>query len=206
MLKVDGLKFSFRERPLFDRVSFHVRPGGLLRLAGPNGAGKSTFMAILAGLLDGYHGTITFEGDTEDFRDWTAWLPADANALHPSLDAVSNLKFWCELRGLGISDELISQKLDTWGLKGKYLQEQLSVSRFSTGMRRRLAIARLELSQAKLWLIDEPLFGLDDSACTQFRESLKQHLAANGAAVVITHDERLLTGIAHETIALGVAK
>ena len=203
MLKVDGLTFSFRQRPLFESVSFHVQSGDLFRIAGPNGAGKSTLMAILAGLLDGHRGEITFADNDGDFRAWTAWLPADANAIHPSLDATSNLRFWCDLRGLDVSDITLHDKLDAWGLRGLYLQKQLAVSRFSTGMRRRLALARLELAQAKLWLIDEPLFGLDDSACSQFRESLKQHIAGGGAAIVITHDERLVADLAPKTISLG---
>ena len=202
MLTVHQLGFAFGSRPLFRGVSFTVASGQLVRIAGPNGSGKSTLLSLVAGLMDGATGEIDYEG-TDDPRSWTAWIPADANALNPHLSACSNLEFWQELRGVRVTEQDVATALEYWGLKGEYIQQQLPVGVFSTGMKRRLALARLTLSQAKLWLLDEPLFGLDDHACSKFRECLKKHLASGGAALVITHDERLVDGIKLSTILLG---
>lgn len=202
MLKVSQLGFSFGARPLFRNVSFSVSPGELVRIAGPNGSGKSTLLSLVAGLIDGATGTIEFTGDT-DPRSWTAWIPADANALNPHLSAAANLQFWQDLRGQSSEPHDLAEALQFWGLKGEYIQTELAVGVFSTGMKRRLALARLTLAKANLWLLDEPLFGLDDHACKKFRELLAAHLKSGGAAIVITHDERLVEGMPVHTVQLG---
>lgn len=202
MLKIDRLGFSFGTRSLFRDISFEMNAGEIVRIAGPNGSGKSTLLSLIAGLLDGAAGKITFAGD-EDPRAWTAWLPADANALNPNLSAVANLQFWQDLRGLATPSSVLESTLSHWGLKGGFIQNHLPVGLFSTGMKRRLALARLDLSEARLWMLDEPLFGLDDAACKKFRERLALHLHGKGAAIVITHDERLLEGIDVSTVDLG---
>jgi heme exporter protein A len=202
MLRVNHLTFSFKNRPLFDGLSFHVSAGQLVRIAGPNGAGKSTLMGLILGLLSGYTGHIEFAGD-DDFRQWTSWIAPDANGLSTDLSAVENLRFWLSLRGRSASPESVAQTLESWGLKGTWIQESLPVGKFSTGMRRRLALARLELEDTRLWLLDEPLFGLDDKACQLFKLALERHARAGRSALIITHDERLLDGLAHQTVHVG---
>ena len=70
-------------------------------------------------------------------------------------------------------------------------------------MKRRLSLARLSLSKSFLWLLDEPLMGLDESAIRMFKASIEEHLLKNGSVVLITHDERVLDGINHKTLSLG---
>jgi heme exporter protein A len=202
MLNVQDLSFSFKNRPLFRGLSFSVTAGTLTRIAGPNGSGKSTLLGLMTGLISGASGSITF-ADHDDFRSWTSWIAADANGLIPSLSAVANIRFWLELRQPAADLEKIHTVLTNWGLQGDWVQTRLPVSKFSTGMRRRLALARLELEGSKLWLLDEPLFGLDDDACKKFRETLKSHISRGGAAVLVTHDERIVEGMEHQTLMLG---
>jgi heme exporter protein A len=204
MLTVKDLTFAFKNRPLFHNISFEVGSGMLLRLAGAHGSGKSTLLSLISGLMSGATGSIKFEGP-DDFRSWTSWIAPDANGLTPTLPATKNIGFWMELRQIPTDPDLIHETLNRWGLTGEWIQSSLPVSKFSTGMKRRLALVRLELEGTKLWLLDEPLFGLDDAACKQFRETLRKHLSAGGAAVVVTHDERVLEGIPHRTITLGEA-
>ncbi|MCX6118953.1 MAG: heme ABC exporter ATP-binding protein CcmA [Proteobacteria bacterium] len=204
ILNVKNLSFSFGQRPLFADVSFSLQSGRLIRLTGENGTGKSTMMLLLAGLRNGYSGTIEFNFlDNLDNRQMTSWMPADANALDPNLSAMDNLRFWQNLRGLNTDDGELRRVLANWGLEGLYKIENLPVDLFSTGMKRRLSIARLELSQTKLWLLDEPLFGLDDIACRQFRDFLGAHIQSGGSAVVITHDDRLVSNLNHDVLHLG---
>lgn len=202
MLKVENLTFSFKNRPLFTNLSFNVKSGSLVRIAGPNGSGKSTLLALITGLISGAKGSIEFEG-SRDFRSWTSWMAADANGLITSLSATANLQFWLELRHPSFNRDRIAAALSDWGLTGEWIQSRLPVTRFSTGMRRRLSLARLELEGSKLWLLDEPLFGLDESACHKFRMALQRHLTNGGAAIVVTHDERLVEGLNPVTIMLG---
>lgn len=202
MLRVDNLSFSFKHRPLFQNLSFEVAPGTLTRIAGSNGAGKSTLLGIITGLISGASGNVSMDHQV-DFRLWTSWIAPDGNGFTASLSAIKNLEFWLQLRGLQRPHEHLKNSLNQWGLAGDWIQSELPVGKFSTGMKRRLAIVRLQLEGSKLWLLDEPLFGLDDAACRQFRSLLSQHIKSGGSAIVITHDDRLLDQTPHKTITLG---
>lgn len=202
MLTVKDLTFSFGKRVLLSRVGFRLEPGELVRIAGPNGAGKSTLLSLILGLLKASAGTIEFD-PTFDSKRSVGWIPPDANALNPNLSAVQNLKFWLDLHASQTGAEAVDRALSKWGLSGEYITRHLRVGVFSTGMKRRLALARLELLSAPLWLLDEPLFGLDDKACGLFQSQLVAHVTSGGSAVVVTHDERLLGNLAHKTVFLG---
>ena len=202
MLRIENLSFSFKNRPLFQNISFEATAGSLIRIAGSNGAGKSTLLGVITGLLTGATGTVEFSGDN-DFRAWTSWIAPDGNGLTASLGAIDNLQFWLRLRGIDASKNKLQECLSDWGLSGDWVQTSLPVGKFSTGMKRRLALARLELEQSRLWLLDEPLFGLDDAACQKFKSCLDRHIKSGGTAIVITHDERLLLQIPHMTVTLG---
>lgn len=201
MLDVTDLTFGFGKKPLFKGLCFSVTPGQLIRVDGHNGAGKSTLISVICGLISGHTGSIRFADD--DFRKWTSWIAPDANGLFPTLSAVANLEFWLRLRNQHTSTEALRECLNGWGISGDWLQVGLPVSKFSTGMKRRLALARLQLESSKLWLIDEPLFGLDERACLKFKNHVMEHLQAGGGVVVVTHDARLLEGIKHQTVFLG---
>lgn len=202
MLEVKNLTFGFSKRPLFSDLSFTLGPGELVRIDGHNGSGKSTLISIISGLLSGHRGEINFSGE-DDFRQWTSWIAPDANGLFPTLSAVANLEFWLRLRGKNKVASEIKESLNNWGITGTWLQSDLPTSKFSTGMKRRLALCRLQLEMSKLWIIDEPLFGLDDRACQKFKGLLQDHLSNGGACIVVTHDARVLDGIKHATISLG---
>lgn len=199
MLVVKSLSFSFEHRRLFQGVSFQVEPGSLLHLKGANGVGKSTFLGILAGVRKQDQGTIEFfEGNRKsysDIRSVSAYLCAEANGLYTKMDAIDNLRFWCSLRGLQPSYEELVASMETWGLGHPLLRQNFPVEFFSTGMRRRLALARLSLSQASCWLLDEPIYGLDDKGIELFRQHLKDHLDRGGLGVIISHDKLASEGI-----------
>jgi heme exporter protein A len=204
MLEVKNLTFGFGKKPLFTNLSFTVGTGELIRIDGHNGSGKSTLIAVICGLLGGQQGNIHFKGE-DDFRQWTSWIAPDANGLFPTLSAVSNLDFWLNLREQSTPSSSIKDSLASWGINGDWLQSGLPTAKFSTGMKRRLALCRLQLEKSRLWIIDEPLFGLDEKACQKFKTLLHEHLAGGGATIIVTHDARILEGIKHSTVFLGGA-
>ena len=199
MLIVKSLSFSFEHRRLFQGVSFQVEPGSLLHLKGANGVGKSTFLGILAGIRKADKGSLEFIDQEKkahsDIRMVSAYLSAEANGLYTKMDAIDNLRFWCTLRGLNPSDDDLVSSMETWGLGHRLLRQNFPVEQFSTGMRRRLALARLSLSQASCWLLDEPIYGLDDKGIKLFRSHLKEHLERGGLGVIISHDKLAFEGI-----------
>ena len=165
------------ERLVLDRVGLGVPAGGALVLLGPNGAGKSTLLRVLAGLvrLDG--GTITFDG-TAEYAGRAAYL-GHLDAIKPALSALENLRFAARIGG---GDALAA--LAEGGLERL---AQLPARMLSAGQKRRLALVRLGLLGAPLWLLDEPTVGLDAAAVERFGGMLAAHRSAGGVVVAATH-------------------
>jgi heme exporter protein A len=195
-MRVRGASFAWPGRILFSDVNATLHSGELIHLRGANGTGKSTFLRICAGLLEPAKGQIEMGAAGFDY------LPAENNGFHLKLGATENLRFWRELRSASeCRDEEIQAILARWNLShplvagtGAFIGV-LPVGKFSTGMKRRLALARLELNNAGIWLLDEPVSGLDEEAVATFKDALHHHLDSGGGAVVISHDTRIFSGM-----------
>lgn len=196
MLTVENLAFGYNERLLFENLSFTLREGQILQVKGPNGIGKSSLLAILAGILSPKDGQIILKRSNDqlvmDRRYLTEYLAAESNNLFLKMSAIENLSFWVGLKHSIISKADILSELDYWQLADPLISQQLAVEKFSTGMKRRLALARLTLSASLLWLLDEPLFGLDQVAVSLFCARLSRHLKAGGMAIFVSHEQLAL--------------
>lgn len=192
MLEIKLLSFRYQYKTILSRLSFTAAPGEILHITGPNGSGKTTLMSLLAGLRKEAGGSIAYRllsgKVAEDRRSYVEYLPAEANALFGKMDAMSNLRFWRKLRDLDASDASIRSVLKNWDLDHPLVRENFPVESFSTGMKRRLALARLELSETPCWLLDEPLYGLDSKGIETFQSMLDGHLQRAGITVIVSHD------------------
>ena len=193
VLAAKNLAFSYPFKPIFKGLSFSLPPSSLLQLEGPNGAGKTTLVKIIAGLLAPQQGQITYHG-SKDFRQYLEYLPSEGNGHFGDLDALSNLRFWLKLRGREASDEALLGELEKWGLAHRAASEGFLVGRFSTGMKRRLALSRVVLSGTRIWLLDEPLYGLDEESVKVFKEALRVHLTGGGSVIMVSHDKAAFEG------------
>jgi heme exporter protein A len=173
------------ERCLFENLSFEIEAGQLALLVGANGSGKTTLLRILAGLGLPTAGSATWKSFavTELAAEERAEIAyrGHLEALKRDLTIVENLEFHAALWGQetqfeGLLEEL---KLDRLAhMRARYL---------SAGQRRRVALAMLKLSGAKLWLLDEPTTNLDSEGRALLVEWTRRHLAEGGLAVVATH-------------------
>lgn len=176
-------------------VAFAMQPGNALLLLGANGAGKSTLLRVLAGLkrLDG--GQVLWNGqDIAEDRPAHAARCAylgEGNAIKPGLTAVENLRF--AAAGRDVSPALAAFDLTPLA--------DLPARMLSAGQRRRLALARLLVSNATLWLLDEPTLGLDAASVGRLGAVLAAHRAGGGLVVAATHLELPLPGA--DTLRLG---
>ncbi len=181
MLKAEGLAAVRGERLVFAGIDFAVAAGGALLLTGPNGAGKSTLLRVLAGLGRLAAGRLSWHG-ADALADRTAQAGRVAYVGH--LDAVKpGLTAGENLAGLGTAPAM------TAALAGLGLASlaDLPARMLSAGQKRRLALARLGLSAAPIWLLDEPTLGLDVGAVAQLGAMLAAHRARGGVVVAATH-------------------
>ncbi len=183
MLAAEDVAVFRGERLVFAGLSFRVPAGGALVLAGPNGSGKSTLLRLLAGLVRPAAGQILWNGadalaDLAGHGRLVAYL-GHQDAVKPGLTVTENLHF-----AAAVSRRPIPAALEAVGLEAL---ADLPARMLSAGQKRRLALSRLVLSSARLWLLDEPTLGLDTGSIERFGTLLAEHRAAGGIIVAATH-------------------
>lgn len=188
MLEVSDLKCVRGERPLFDGVGFRLDRGQLLSLRGANGAGKTSLLRILCGLSPAEAGQILWQGAPiqelgEAYRRELFYL-GHHNALQEALTVNDNLAFYATLAGIAPNAADTAQALSRLGLRG--CQNRL-VRHLSQGQKRRVALSRLMLNRARLWVLDEPFVALDQAAIDLLATLVADHLAQGGLAVMTSH-------------------
>jgi len=175
------------DRLLFRRLGFGLAPGTALVLTGPNGSGKSSLLRMLAGLLQPAAGTLTWNGrpvaeEAEAQRTRVHYL-GHRDAIKPTLTVGEMVALHGRLRG-GSGD--VGAALTALGIEGLI---DTPGRHLSAGQRRRVALARLLVAPAPVWLLDEPTVGLDDAALAAFRAIAAAHRAAGGAIIAATHTD-----------------
>lgn len=177
-------------RVLFRGLGLSVEGGRVLRVEGPNGAGKTTLLRVLAGLDQDYEGRIDWPAATAEGRPWRedvlflGHLPGIKGALSPA----ENLDWLVRLRGR-VPRCAIADALARVGLRGF---EDVPSAQLSAGQRRRVALARLHLEDAPVWILDEPFTAIDRSGVRELEALLAAHAEGGGAVVVTTHHELAL--------------
>lgn len=177
------------DRVLFAGLSFALQPGQALQVTGANGVGKSSLLRLVAGLARPFAGAVAREG--------AVGLVDERPALDPELPLARALAFWTRLDGHSpVRPD--TPKLDTLGLTDLL---DVPVRYLSTGQRKRAALARLLNQHAAIWLLDEPLNGLDVHAARLVERLTAAHCAAGGIALIASHQPVALAGLAQLALA-----
>jgi heme exporter protein A len=171
-LAAENLACRRGERLLFRRLSFRLEAGMACHMTGANGAGKSTLIRALAGLTTPYAGEVRREG--------TLALLAERTGLDPDLPLARALAFWFALDGVSDSSATMA-RLRLSGLA------EVPVRYLSTGQQKRAALARVLGQAATVWLLDEPLSGLDTASQSLVSALVREHCAAGGIALIASH-------------------
>lgn len=187
MLEAAELECERGARTLFRGVSFVLRPGELLRVAGANGSGKTSLLRILCGLARPSAGEVRWKGQPiaslkEDYARELVYI-GHAPAVKDDLTPRENLEITCRLAGQSATGGALGAALERLGVP------ELPVRKLSQGQRRRAALARLLVSDAALWLLDEPYSALDTQGVSALNARIDEHTAAGGAVVYTTHQE-----------------
>ena len=166
LLRFDAVALRRGGRLLFEGLSFALGPGDALQIMGPNGSGKSSLLRLAAGLLPAERGRV---------ESSPLALADDHVALDRELPLKRALQFWCT----GVDAPMIS--LDLTRLA------DVPVRLLSSGQLKRATLARVASSQAPLWLLDEPLNGLDADGAERLDRLIDGHRTSGGAVVIASH-------------------
>jgi heme exporter protein A len=173
---------------LFDELSLEVPKSTCLLVKGANGSGKTTLLRVLSGLTRPESGTVKWGGaalehQRAEFGAALAYF-GHATGLKADLTARQNLAFAAKIRGQ--RDNPWQAYVDPLELS---LCLDLEVRYLSAGQKRRVALARVLMSAAVLWILDEPFANLDDAGRDYLQQRLQQHLEGGGSAVIAAHHD-----------------
>lgn len=189
-LQVTELVCGYSERALFAPLSFALTSGQAVQVMGANGRGKTTLFRAIAGLGQPLSGDVTWVADNELHEELC--FIGHSSALNAALTPLENLDLLLRLAGRRVPERTVRDTLSSLGL-GRLCRRPCG--RLSVGQRRRVALARLWLTQARLWLLDEPAAALDVDA----RQTLCAHMAdfasRGGMVLYTTHEPLALPGV-----------
>nr|WP_282551922.1 cytochrome c biogenesis heme-transporting ATPase CcmA [Providencia rustigianii] len=188
MLSAAKITCHRQNRTLFQHLDFSVLPSQILQVEGPNGAGKTTLLRMMAGLLKPDEGEILWENQSidklkEEFTRHLLYLghkPAVKSLLTP----YENLKFYYQMHHKDAEGEKIWAALEEVSLIG---YEDIPVGQLSAGQQRRVNLARLWLSEAPLWILDEPFTAIDVAGVNRLTERFHQHAQQGGMILFTSH-------------------
>ncbi len=206
MLTVSKLSCVRGDRTLFLNLSFRLETGQLLHIKGANGSGKTTLLRAICGLFLPQQGEILWGNKNtrsldEDYRGEFLYL-GHLNGIKDDLDAVENLKVTTRLSRSDTNEEQIWNALGKMGLAGF---EELPTKMLSQGQKKRVALTRLLLDSAPLWILDEPFVALDTDAVELLQSVITNKLQHGGMVLLTTHQEVALAAGDIRQLQLGSA-
>lgn len=189
------------DRVLFSGLNFQLHAGEVLQIKGGNGSGKTTLLRIVCGLNQGYEGELRYLGEPveeqlDNFRGELLYI-GHRVGVNRVLTALENLRWSCRMQ-VSVSEEQLMQALARVGLRGF---EDSQCGALSAGQQQRVALARLLLSPARIWVLDEPFTTLDVAAVALLEKLIMEHAEAGGSVLVTTHHALQIGGL--EVLDLG---
>lgn len=194
-LELKDLSFDRDDRLLFSDVCVVLESGDILQVEGPNGCGKTTLLRIITTALNPLSGQLLWQGkDVSRYRQsylqnllFLGHLPG----LKQSLSPEENLVWW---RRLNSSHRSFSntQALARMGLQG---YEDIPCFQLSAGQQRRAALSRLLITEAPLWVLDEPFTAIDKQGVNELETLLTAHAERGGIIILSTHQDLGIKGL-----------
>lgn len=205
-LTLKALAFERDDSLLFSDVSVSLEPGDILQVEGPNGCGKTTLLRIITTALSPTSGQLLWRGQDvsqtrHDYLQSLLFL-GHLPGLKQSLSPEENLVWW---RRLNNNNRALSnaEVLASIGLKG---YEDVPCFNLSAGQQRRAALARLLITEAPIWVLDEPFTAIDKQGVGELEALLTTHAARGGIIILSTHQDLDIGGIKRLSLASNQAE
>jgi len=178
---------------LFINLSFELNSGEILKISGANGSGKTSLLKIIAGLNSAESGRLSINNNKVGSYEYQSdiFYLGHLPALSPELHCKENLDYLTQLNNSS-SNQSLDEALTNIGLKNF---ENEYTANLSAGQKRRVVLSALFITQAKVWLLDEPFTALDSDGINVIEAQITKHCNNNGICVLTTHQECNLPGL-----------
>ena len=195
MLRISKLSCERDDRFLFDKLEHSFPEGSITQLEGPNGAGKTTLLRILAGLFTSFEGDVLWQERPLneariEFNSQLLFI-GHKSSIKSSLTPLENLRFLIGIQQNITKSELYNA-LEKVGLRG---YEDVLCRNLSAGQQRRVALARLYLTQAKTWILDEVFTAIDKQGVAQLEGFFAEQATKGVTIILTTHHHLAIPGI-----------
>lgn len=189
-LSARALRVMCDERVLFENLTLSVKAGQLCRIEGPNGSGKTTLLRVLCGLISDHEGAVFWKKKPiqqvkQAYTSSLLYIGHRAG-VKAALTAAENLQAFWGMAGRDVPDPA-AYCYDALMRVGLAAYADIPVGQLSAGQQRRVALARLHLHDASLWLLDEPFTAVDQHGVLQLEEWINAHCAQGGAVILTSH-------------------
>ena len=192
VLKAHDLKCVRGSAELFSNLNFSIQSGEALVVEGSNGSGKTSLLRILCGFNQSAEGEITWCDESidkhENYQQQISYI-GHQTGVKLDLTVFENLLFEQRLVGVNRKESEIKEIIRSVGL---FKQRNVLTRKLSAGQKRRVALARLQLEERSIWVLDEPLTALDKDFVTEFEKVLKNHLDKKGMLIITTHRDLII--------------
>lgn len=194
VIKVDNITKKFEDKEVIKGITFDVYAGEIFGFLGPNGAGKTTIVKMLNGIINPTSGLISIVGIDplsypERIHALAGTLTETAN-MYEQMTAIENLAFFSKI--FGVKEKNINKRINfILNEVGLYEDRNKLVKHYSTGMRKKLSLARTLIHNPKLLILDEPTSGLDPESAKKVNALIKNYVKRNNGTVFLcTHQLR----------------
>lgn len=190
LLSATSLTCIREDRLLFDQLNIEINAGDIVQVEGPNGSGKTSLLRILAGLSQPFEGDVFFNKQLinesrEEFHQNLLYL-GHLPGVKGEMNAQENLSFNLALHGFVSDSADIIKTLAEVNLTG--FEDSLA-SHLSAGQHRRISLARLYKSSARIWILDEPFTAIDKQGVLALELLFKAHIDQGGCVILTTHQD-----------------
>ncbi|MCH8104393.1 MAG: cytochrome c biogenesis heme-transporting ATPase CcmA [Proteobacteria bacterium] len=186
LLEISNLACIRDDRVLFEHISLSLTAGQMLLVEGPNGSGKTSLLRIITGLKLADEGEVLWQGKsiqqlTADYYEQINYV-GHHDGVKRGLTCLENLRL---VQAMGKPSALdLDSALEQVNL---YRYGDTEVRNLSAGQKRRLALARLLVTESELWILDEPFTSLDQASMKLFKSLFERHLQDRGLIVMTSH-------------------